>query len=212
MSDEWKSWYGEVVWVKNANFPWWPCYVYDPMHLPIELVKKKSLKEIGKKYVVYFYADSNYTWVAKSAMKPYNETKALLKGQTVSKRYVAEFKKSIDIADAEVQRDKEGRVKWHYVAPSSSSAAPEPATDGVPATAAEPPEPVKKKRGRSKRCIAQPEGESRPGLEDESESESEVSAPTYLARVPCMTRICTRPSRCALPRPVSLTRLSLAHR
>eukprot|EP00601_Ochromonadales_sp_CCMP2298_P019423 CAMPEP_0173298900 /NCGR_PEP_ID=MMETSP1143-20121109/16359_1 /TAXON_ID=483371 /ORGANISM="non described non described, Strain CCMP2298" /LENGTH=167 /DNA_ID=CAMNT_0014239087 /DNA_START=18 /DNA_END=521 /DNA_ORIENTATION=- len=138
MSDEWKSSYGEVVWVKSSG-SWWPCFVYDPENLPttcMEVVKTKSLQQIGKKYVIYFYADSNYQWVAKSAMKPFNdETKAEFEKQTVPKKYREVFVKSIEIAVDEVKKDKEGRVSWHYFAPPY----------GVPA------EPVQRKRGRPKK-------------------------------------------------------------
>mmetsp|Transcript_17697 Transcript_17697/g.39239 ORF Transcript_17697/g.39239 Transcript_17697/m.39239 type:complete len:422 (-) Transcript_17697:685-1950(-) len=160
MSDEWKSSYGEVVWVKSSG-SWWPCFVYDPENLPttcMEVVKTKSLQQIGKKYVIYFYADSNYQWVAKSAMKPFNdETKAEFEGQTVSKKYREVFNKSIEIAADEVKKGKEDRVSWHYtVAPSSFSPAPAPATDGVSS------EPVQRKRGRLKKTpLTEESGERR---------------------------------------------------
>ncbi|KAJ1412121.1 PWWP domain-containing protein [Ochromonadaceae sp. CCMP2298] len=109
MSVEWKSRYGEVVWVKNANDPWWPSYVYDPEKLPaacMEVVKTKSLEQIGEKYVIYFYADANYQWATESDMKPFNdETKAEFEEQSVSKKYREMFDKCIEIAGDERKRE-----------------------------------------------------------------------------------------------------------
>jgi hypothetical protein len=159
MSDEWKSWYGEVVWVKSGKLPWWPCYVYDPGKLPTacgELVKTISLREVGKKYLLYFYADSNYQWIEKSAMTPFNdETKEMFKGQTVSKRYLADFKQAVQIADEEIQKDKEDRVSWHSMElPAPTAAEPVQREMGRPKSPKSPKSPkknkaVKLKRGRS---------------------------------------------------------------
>jgi hypothetical protein len=104
---------------------------------------------------LYFYADSNYQWVPKNAMTPFNdETKAMFKGQAVPRRHLADFKQAVQIADDEVQRDKEDRVSWHrrtagsaYIEPSSSSSSSPTASPVCIPT-----EPnVPKKTGRFKR-------------------------------------------------------------
>ena len=51
LPDNVKSWYGEIVFVKQRFCPWWPAYVYDPRQLdpesPIFGMALESIHSLG---------------------------------------------------------------------------------------------------------------------------------------------------------------------
>ena len=120
--DNWSEKYGEVVWAKYDSYQWWPSFIYDPDKLPtncVEDVKINAFKHLSKKYVVYFYGDTNYGFISLKNIKPYNETtKAQFSKQVIKKKsYQVSFLHAINLADREVVLEKHDRVSWHYVAP-----------------------------------------------------------------------------------------------
>jgi hypothetical protein len=120
MAEEWCNLYEEVVWAKFGSY-WWPSFVYNPNKLPITCtaaVKEKACKQVGKSYIVYFYADNSYGFAVPSTLKPFNEeTKKLVNQTNIAKKYIDSFPKAVNLALDQVLLPKHDRVSWHYSAP-----------------------------------------------------------------------------------------------
>lgn len=146
MSEDWSSLYGDIVWAKCGTFPWWPCFVYDPVKLPStsqKSVREKAKKLNGKQHVVYFFADSTYGYCAPKNIQPYNEeTKG--KFASTGKKNKEQFDNAMRIAEEQLALSKEERVSWHVVSSQEESSS-EKEEDALPKAAIE---GNQKKRGR----------------------------------------------------------------
>jgi hypothetical protein len=111
----WESRYGEVVWVKFERYNWWPSFILDPLEVKDEKYRNQALCKINKVYIIYFYGDYRYAFVAQSSIRPFNQkTRETLKSQVIPKYYEGSFYRALAEADAEFLRPKGERLSWYF--------------------------------------------------------------------------------------------------
>lgn len=112
--EEWKSYYGRVMWTKtNKSFPWWPCFVYRPSRVKGRL-QTRALDTIGKRHIVYYYGTGDFDFPTLKQLKPYEENLEEFSKQKVAKSYEKSFKEALELIASEVQLPVHMRVKWNH--------------------------------------------------------------------------------------------------
>ena len=119
LSADIKVWFGEIVWVKQRGFPWWPGYVYDPRQLdPKSEIFKLALESVQTHFTVFFLDANKYAIVEHDSVRVwddfmdtmYKDTLAALPSQKQEK-----LESAIAQALVELKKPKEGRLwRQHY--------------------------------------------------------------------------------------------------
>lgn len=112
--EEWKSYYGRVMWTKtNKSFPWWPCFVYRPSRVKGRL-QARALDTIGKRHIVYYYGTGDFDFPTLKQLKPYEENLEEFSKQKVTKSYEKSFKEALELIASEAKLPVYMRVKWNH--------------------------------------------------------------------------------------------------
>jgi hypothetical protein len=111
----WESRYHEVVWVKFEKYPWWPSFILDPQEVKDEKYRQLAISKVNKLYIIYFYGDYRYAFIAQSSIRPFTpKSRETLKNQTIPRYYEGSFFRALAEADAEVLRSKVQRLSWYF--------------------------------------------------------------------------------------------------
>jgi len=96
--------YGDLVWVKYANWRWWPGKITGPMKTPDNIMAQK--RETGQFPVMFFGERDEYAWFDKSRVFPYVEGDSTLPQQKGGDR---KFKIALQKAKDEFEKYKAER-------------------------------------------------------------------------------------------------------
>lgn len=111
----WAKRFGEVVYVKQGKYPWWPSCIVDPESLNEKpAVIKRGVSLTGKQYTVYFYNDNTVGFATPANLRPFNaDTKAEFATQKfTNKGYEKSYPIAIGLAEQELLLDQDKRLAW----------------------------------------------------------------------------------------------------
>lgn len=112
LPDDWKSWYGEVVWCRwGLDRKWYPACIANPSTTTDE-VFELARRWIGRKHLVYFYPAEGYDVVGPEHIR-------LFAGTTIANFATAEHLNKIVpgilVARYELRLDREQRLEWQVL-------------------------------------------------------------------------------------------------
>lgn len=186
LPDEWKARYEEVCWIKTSKqYPWWPCLIYDPVGLSKKL-RTTSLKNLGKKYVFYYYGSKDYGFATPKQIKSFSENLEEFRSQKMKPSYVKLFEVGLELALKEIELPRSERAMWNHVAKKRKSTKKKvmkvdttaPISNAKKVTASKTKMPVKKelndlKKKKKEKKAVQPKGAGAEEKEEETESVEE---------------------------------------
>ena len=115
--------FGELVWVKQRGFPYWPAYVYDPSELSKTLCKQLKVTRDVTTFSQKFFAVFYYGWASAGSWCKikHGDATAFSAGlpkhgdaEKIAKRLREQFTNALAIAQAESEREPDERVAWNH--------------------------------------------------------------------------------------------------
>ena len=108
--------FGSVVWAKLQPYPWWPCYIFDPVDFCMKdnlgpSIKRRARASVrNKEYVIYFYGDEEqFGFVSPQNIRNFTTHFDL---PTINPFYYEKHNKGIELASFDCTLPKEKRVAW----------------------------------------------------------------------------------------------------
>ncbi|KAJ0401811.1 hypothetical protein ATCC90586_009343 [Pythium insidiosum] len=115
LSDEIKSKFGSIVWVKMGGYPYWPALITDPRRLADPSLIRLATKDITSRYLVRYYKSNNFAAMLFKTVEDWTDTKHdyregyPTKDARAPKRR-ANLMAAIELADKDIQRPIEERM------------------------------------------------------------------------------------------------------